>query len=130
MKKQQIIQIISLLFSGVLYSTSALAFSSPPAETEDYQPADWATSQSAEDDAKKAIENNDLRVLGFALKGYSIPGIEASQYRDYVNTCGIRVFKEFGDVVRGRDQVEQIKQAREYASKYNAVIVKSCAPAN
>ena len=130
MKKQQASWIIFLLFSGVFYSTSAPAFSSPPEELENYRPADWVNSQSAENDAKKAIENNDLRLLGFALKGYSIPGIEPDQLQDYVDTCGIRVFEEFGDVVRNRKQLEQMKQAQDYAIKYNTVILKSCTLAN
>lgn len=103
-----------------------LAFSTPPEDGDDYNPADWANSKSAEDDARSAIEHNDLRLLGFAGRGSFIPGIDSSQSQDYSEKCGVRFFEEFGDVIREREQLEAMKKAKEYAKRYNKVILTGC----
>ena len=131
MKSQTHNRFISFVFSIVLYSSSVLAFSSAPMsstpeEQSPYTAADWQQSQSAEDDAKKAIEHQDLRLLGFAGRGYDIPGIDADSKQRYIDRCGLRLFEEFGDVVSNRKQLEKMQQARDYARQYNRIILTAC----
>ncbi|NOQ87585.1 MAG: hypothetical protein GQ550_01550 [Gammaproteobacteria bacterium] len=114
----------------VFFCTPIQAFSPSPENNEEYTPADWANSDSAENDAKIAITHNDLRLLGFAGKGFNIPGIDSAQSQNYRDKCGVRYFKEFGDVIRNRDQLEQMKKAKEYAVEYNRVILNSCTLSN
>jgi len=126
MKQQLTCRLSTILFSIVFFSATVQAMSSTPDDNENYSPANWLSSKSAEDDARFAINNKDLRLLGFALRGYNIPGVETGKQQNYIDKCGIRVFEEFGDVVRNQQQIEQMKQAREYAISYNAIILESC----
>ena len=126
MKKPLSDKLASLLFSTVFFSTAAFSFSSSPENTENYTPADWTNSQSAENDAKNAIKNNDLRLLGFAGRSASVPGVDSSDAQRYTDKCGIRYFAEFGDVVKGNNQLIEMKQASDYAKKYNATILGTC----
>jgi hypothetical protein len=125
MKYQTSPRFLPIIFSIVCYSSSLLAFSSYPEEPP-YTVANWENSQSAEDDAKKAIEHQDLRLLGFAGKGYDIPGIDAANKQRYIDSCGLRLFEEFGDVVSNRKQLEKMQQARDYARQYNRIILTVC----
>jgi len=126
MKKRLLTKITPLILTASFYCTSTLAFSSSPENNEDYRPADWTKSDSAEDDAKNAIAHNDLRLLGFAGRGSMIPGLDLTQIQDYSDKCGVRYFTEFSDVIREREQLEQMTRAKEYAVKYNKVILSSC----
>lgn len=126
MKKQLQKQFNVLLFTAAFYCNSALAFSSTPSEIEAYTPADWSNSTSAANDAQYAIDNKDIRLLGFARRGYDVPGIDVDKKQSYIEKCGVRVFEEFGDVVRSKKQLDEMQQAREYAIQYNQVIVTAC----
>jgi hypothetical protein len=91
-----------------------------------YKPAKWNENSDPEADAKLALENNDHRLLAFALRVTQIPGIEADQVNAYNEHCGIRFMKNFGDVIRSSDDLVRMKQAREYALRYNATIMSKC----
>ena len=101
-----------------------MAFSSTP-----YQPVDWSTSETPAADAKYAIENEDMRLLGFALRGYHIPGVKAADRQRYIDKCGIRVLEGFGDVIKDETQASNMKRASAYAREYNAAIIARCMPA-
>jgi hypothetical protein len=94
--------------------------------THPYRPAKWNENSDPEADAELALENNDHRLLAFALRATQIPGIEADQVNAYSEHCGIRFMKKFGDVIRSDDDLERMKQAREYALRYNAAILSKC----
>jgi len=72
------------------------------------------TACPAEDDAKIAIEHQDLGLPGLAGKGYDIPGIDAANKQRYIDSCGLRLVEEFGEV-SNRKQLEKMQQARDYA---------------
>ena len=55
-----------------------------------------------------------------------IPGVDSTQIQNYSDKCGVRYFDEFSDVIREREQLEQMTRAKEYAVKYNRVILTSC----
>lgn len=114
------------VFCALLLSSSVMAFSMSPEADKPYSPANWETSESAVDDAKIAVENDDFRLLGFALRGYSVPGIDNKSTQDYIDRCGIRVFDEFGDVLKEKNQLERMGQARDYARAYNQIIKEHC----
>ena len=118
------------IFIAAFYCTSVFAFSSTPSETEAYIPADWSESTSAEADAQYAIDNKDFRLLGFAGRGYDIPGIDVNKKQSYIDKCGIRLFEEFSDVVRSKKQLEEMQQARNYAVRYNQVAIPACRQKN
>ena len=126
MKKTPILSVTLGLISSLLYCSVSLAFSSAPDDIQDYEPADWENSQSAREDAIKAVENNDLRLLGFAFRNYSIPGVEFEHVQSYIDQCGVRTFDEFSDVIRDAEHREKLMRANEYAGEYNAIILQSC----
>ncbi|MCK4674655.1 MAG: hypothetical protein KAT61_01975 [Gammaproteobacteria bacterium] len=130
MNIKTIIKLTPHILSSIFFSTSALAFSSPPESTDSYSPAEWSSSQSAKNDARDAIEHDDLRLLRFAGRGQNIPGVDNTQTQQYSDRCGIRLFDEFGDIIREREQLEMMKKAREYALEYNEVILTRCKPAD
>jgi len=126
MKKQLHNNYKLFIFSALFCCTSVLAFSSTPPEAEVYIPPDWSISISAENDARYAIDNNDARLLGFATRGYDIPGVDLNEKHAYVKKCGIRVFDKFSDVIRNKKQLDDMKKAREYAAQYNQIILTAC----
>ncbi len=130
MNKKTCSRLSPYIFCILFCSTTALAFSTSPEDSEDYSPAAWSDSDSAKNDAIYAIKHDDLRLLGFAGRGQNLPGVDSVKVQEYADTCGIRFFSEFGDVIREREQLEQMKKAREYAMQYNSVILKSCTLAN
>jgi len=79
-----------------------------------------------ETDARTAIIKGDLRLLGFALRATVVPGVALTDRQSAMDTCGIRLMKGFGDVVRSDDQANAMQLAHEYAKRYNAVILKQC----
>ncbi|MDT8282951.1 MAG: hypothetical protein RQ982_09095 [Gammaproteobacteria bacterium] len=120
-------KVLKRLFTGLLfYSSTCLALSSTPPETAEYAPRDWKNSSSAQEDARYAIKNSDLRLLGFAARGANIPGLSPDQTEVYSKQCGLRFFEDFSDVIRDQSEVNRRKQAAAYARQYNAVILESC----
>ncbi len=104
-------------------STPLLAFSSAP---EAYTPANWAESHSATNDAKHAIDNDDSRLLGFAGRGFNIPGVNNEYVEALIKKCGVRYFEEFSDVIRDRSEIQQRQKASAYAVEYNQLILGAC----
>ena len=79
-----------------------------------------------EEDVLIALSKNDFRLLGFATRSTSIPGIEAIDKMAYMEKCGVRLMKGFGDVSRSEQQTQLMHQTYEYAAKYNQLIIDSC----
>ena len=96
--------------------------------TEPYKPAKWSINSVAENDAYRALDNKDYQLLGFALRATNVPGINQSQVETYREKCGIRLMKGFGDTIKSNEALEKMKQAREYALKYNTIIKSKCKP--
>ena len=126
MNKKPLLRLNPYIFCLLFYSTTALAFSPAPENSENFSPASWADSDSAENDARDAIKHDDLRLLAFAGRNYNIPGLNRDQMQDASEKCGVRYFDEFGDVIREREQLEQMKKAKQYAIEYNRVILTRC----
>lgn len=94
-----------------------------------YQAPQWHEMADPENDAAIALENNDHRLLAFALRSASIPGLEPGQIPVYSELCGLRYMSGFGDVIRSAEGLNRMKLAREYAMRYNSVIISECLPA-
>ena len=79
-----------------------------------------------EADARTALDKGDIRLLGFALRVTSVPGVAATDRQAAMEQCGVRLMEGFGDVVRRDEDMSARRQAHEYAARYNAVMLKSC----
>ena len=77
-------------------------------------------------DAQAAIEKGDLRLLGFATRVTSVPGINKAIRKSAIEACGVRLIKGFGDVIRSEAELSAMQLASRYAKRYNAVIVETC----
>jgi len=120
---KQYIYFLVFCCTPLLISMPSLAFSPAP---EDYTPANWTQSNSATNDAQHAIENDDLRLLGFAGRGFNIPGVKSTQTQTFIEKCGVRYFDEFSDVIREREDITNRQKASAYAVEYNQLILEHC----
>lgn len=83
-------------------------------------------NSDAEADALAALENRDFRFMALALRGTVIPGVDPAKALHYELRCGIKLMPGITDAIRGKKQLEKMKKAHDYASKYNAVIKTRC----
>lgn len=86
------------------------------------------TEQQAQIDAKKAVDEQDFRLLAFANKMISIPGIGTTKQslKLLEKQCGFRFLSGTGDVVKIGDDLSQRKALKRYAEVYNPIVLKGC----
>jgi len=95
---------------------------------DDSQQLAWMHNADPQADAQAALENNDFRFMALALRGVVIPGVDQSRSLQIELRCGVIMMEGVSDTVRGEKQLGRMKQAHEYAAKYNAVILGRCNP--
>lgn len=108
--------------------------SSPEEEAEPVSAEDTSTAKRGaqyeqrdpEADARAAIERGDLRLLGFATRVTSLPGVAAADREAALDACGVRLLAGFGDVIRSDEELAAMQQASAYAKRYNAVVLGVC----
>lgn len=83
-------------------------------------------NRDPEADARAAIEQGDLRFLGFATRVTTLPGVAATDQEAALAVCGVRLLEGFGDVIRSDAELAAMRQASEYAKRYNAVMLLEC----
>ena len=83
-------------------------------------------NRNPEEDARAAIDAGDLRLLGFATRVTSVPGVAATDRQAAMDACGVRLLEGFGDVIRSKEELLARRQASKYAVKYNRVILEQC----
>jgi len=88
----------------------------------------WLHNANPQADAQAALEKNDYRFMAMALRGVVIPGVEQSRSLQIELRCGVIMMEGVSDTVRGEKQLGLMKQAHEYAAKYNTVILQRCNP--
>lgn len=123
--------VITRLSAGflLLLTLDAQAMSRNPDEVKKavpYTAASWHENADPDKDARRALEHGDYRLLGFATRGTSIPGVDPTLKRVYQAQCGLRFIEGFGDVIRSDEQGNQMKLASEYAERYNSLIMTGC----
>lgn len=79
-----------------------------------------------ETDARAAIEQDDLRLLGFAARVTALPGVAAAEREAALAVCGVRLLEGFGDVIRSDAELAAMQQASAYAKRYNTVMLEAC----
>ena len=82
--------------------------------------------RNPEADAHAALDKGDTRLLGFATRMTSVPGVTAADRQAAMDACGVRLMEGFGDVIRSKEELLARRQASEYAVRYNTVVLKSC----
>lgn len=119
----------------LLAATTVSAMSSSPEEESEPVSAEDTSAvkrgvqyeqRDPEADARAAIERGDLRLLGFATRVTSLPGVAAASREAALDTCGVRLLAGFGDVIRSDEELAAMQQASAYAKRYNAVVLAVC----
>jgi len=83
-------------------------------------------NRNPEEDARAALAEGDFRLLGFARRATSVPGIVGAEWEAAMNNCGVRLLEGFGDVVRSEAELSAARLAAGYAKRYNAVVRAVC----
>ena len=109
---------------GPLLGLTACA--ATPQQAQD--PLAWLDQADPRRDAMAALEKRDFRLLALPRRSLVIPGIDPQRARDYELKCGLRILEGAGDAVHSRDELERLKQAREYAEAYNRIVRTRCNP--
>ncbi len=92
------------------------------------QKLQWLETADPQADARQAVKQNDLRLLGLATRSVNIPGIDAGQMAQYEQSCGVQLIEGVSDVVRSDEHLRLMQKARSYALQYNAIIKTHCKP--
>lgn len=92
------------------------------------QKLQWLDAADPQADAKQAVKQNDLRLLGLATRTINLPGIRKEDSLRYEERCGVQLIEGVSDMVRSDEHLRLMQKARNYALKYNAVIKTHCQP--
>ena len=90
------------------------------------QKLQWLDAADPQADASHAIKQNDLRLLGLAVRSVIIPGIKAAEQHQYEEVCGVQLVEGISDVVRSDEHLRLMQKARSYALQYNEIIKRHC----
>jgi hypothetical protein len=108
--------------------TQTIASDPAPQANNDQHPLAWIQSADPQLDAQQAIKNRDWRLLAFAGRAISIPGIDLAIYplAELEQHCGYRVIKGTGDVVTSQRELPLRSKMHNYAFVYNQQILTHC----
>jgi hypothetical protein len=114
-------------------TTSFLSQTSEP--TEDNQSEELSKNQIADlkwlqyadprADANLAIQKPDFRLLAFAGRATSFPGID-NESSALQQQCGYRLLANSGDALRSENELNFRKQLYQYAATYNQLVAAAC----
>ena len=119
-RKSLLIPFLLGILSGCVSETVAL--------NEYERKLDWVKAADPQADAHAAVARGDLRLMALPGRGQVIPGVDVEERSEYAKKCGIRLTPGVTDAVQGTKHLEMLKQARDYAEQYNAVIMANCRP--
>ncbi len=112
-----------------LICASLIACASPERQLDPFaQKLQWLDTADPQADAARAIAQNDLRLLGLAMRALSLPGVDPDDHYRYEQACGVRLIEGISDVVRSDEHLRLMQMARSYALQYNAIIKTQCTP--
>ena len=83
-------------------------------------------NSNPEQDARAALAKGDLRLLGFASRATSLPGVPLADRQAALDVCDVRFMEGFSDVVRSDKELASRGLAHDYAVRYNAVVLAQC----
>ncbi len=116
------------LITGLLCVTLLACASSEPALDTYAQKLKWLDDADPQVDAARAIEQDDLRLLGLAMRAVSIPGVGADEIQAYEESCGVKLIDGVTDFITSQEHLRLMQKARSYALRYNAIVKTQCRP--
>ncbi|MFT6897421.1 MAG: hypothetical protein ACJA13_001827 [Paraglaciecola sp.] len=124
--------LISILLTGCTGEPQPMAQAPTPdpdaQAINDEHPLAWVQSADPQLDAQHAIKNHDWRLLAFAGRAISMPGIDLAIYplTELQQRCGYRVIKGTGDVVTSQNELPLRSKVHDYAVVYNQQMLAQC----
>jgi hypothetical protein len=97
-----------------------------PQEREAVSALSWLQHADAEHDAAQAGKQGDTRLYLMASRSPTLPGIPVEQAETAKASCGTRILPGSTDMVQGETHLRLLQQARDYAAKYNRLILATC----
>ena len=88
-----------------------------------------ATEDSAVEDATRAWQRGDRRLLGIMTRGLSVPGVAASRLAEARKHCGILTLSA-SDVITSEGQMQSLRERARYMEAYNRFMIERCLPAD
>ncbi|NOX67865.1 MAG: hypothetical protein GXP15_01640 [Gammaproteobacteria bacterium] len=129
MKIQNRIAVLPLLVAVLLVSSSCATpddSSTGSMNLEFGESIAWFENANPERDALAAAKDSDVRLVALALRGLSVPGVDAALEQEYLDQCGYRLVPGVDDVIRSEEDLRFLMLAREYALAYNLTIISEC----
>ena len=91
-------------------------------------PAD-ATEDNAVEDANRAWQRGDRRLLGMMTRGLSVPGVATSRLAQARKHCGILTLST-SDIISSEGQMQSLRERARYIEAYNRFMIERCLPAD
>lgn len=115
-----------VLLSGCELTSDSWVYEEPAEQ--DQSPATiTALYNTPLEDANIAVAVKDFRVLAFANKSTTAPGIPSNyKLTQLEQRCGLRFLPGTGNVIDGSYDARQQKKIFDYAINYNKVILAAC----
>jgi hypothetical protein len=94
----------------------------------DEHPLAWVQNADPQLDVQQAIKNHDWRLLAFAGRAISLPGIDLAVYplAELQQRCGYLIIKGTGDVVTSPRELPLRSKMHDYALVYNQKMLTLC----
>ncbi len=112
---------LASVITGCASNTSAL--------TKSEQKLQWLNDANPQQDAQRALQAGDFRLMGLVQRSVIIPGVAADKMNHYELKCGVNLIDGVSDTVLNNNHLKLIQQAHEYALQYNAIMKAHCDPA-
>ena len=86
----------------------------------------WLQDADPSRDVAQASERGDTRLLAFAGRAPTLPGVPAESMAQAKTSCGTRILPGSTDAVQGDVHLKLLQQAQDYAAAYNQLMLDSC----
>ncbi|MDC0603023.1 hypothetical protein OAP14_08355 [Aliiglaciecola sp.] len=117
-----------MLVSACTHQTSDETEPTNPESAMNQPQSQLSIEEQANADAKKAIDDMDYKLFAMTNKIIKVPGVDEQQHS--VNWlekhCGLRMLEGSGDTVEIGEDMQKRKDAKQYATIYNQVVLKAC----
>ena len=85
-----------------------------------------ASANQANEDAERAINNNDFRLYKLPVRGGVILGVSVSERSRAEILCGTRILEGAGDVIRNDEELQKHREITNYAEEYTQIVYTAC----
>ena len=96
--------------------------------TKSEQKLQWLKDANPQQDASKALQAGDFRLMGLVQRSVIIPGVSADRMNHLELKCGVKLIDGVSDTVLNQNHLKLMDLAHQYALQYNAIMKSHCDP--